>query len=78
MARINWKKEFEEADDKRAEYHYQLRILKFQELICEAAKNCDDIWVLKNMARFCANIMDMRFVDNGIEDMRIVKEGAAV
>lgn len=78
MARINWQKEFDKRDAECIERYHQIRTLKLQDLICKTAKDCEDEKTLMSMIGFCAGMMDMQFIDNGIEDMRIIKEGAAV
>lgn len=80
MARINWQKEFDKRDAECIECYHQIKVLKLQDLICKVAKNCGDEKALMSILGFCAGMMNMRFVDNGIEDMRIEKkdrEGAA-
>lgn len=76
MARINWQKEFDERDAECIERYHQIKVLKIQDLICRTVKNCEDEETLMSMIWFFAGMTNMRFVDNGIDDMRIERKGA--
>lgn len=71
MARINWHEEFDRLDRESMEYMQTIKILKMQNLVCDVARICEDEETLRSILGFCAGYMDMRFVDNGFNDVRI-------
>jgi len=78
MARINWHEEFDRLDEENMEHLHTIKILKMQNLLCDVAHMCNDEKALLNMLAFCTTWMDMRFIDNGISDMRIESEKGGV
>lgn len=77
MARINWHEEFDRLDMENMKHIQTIKILKMQNLLCDVARMCKDEEALRNILGFCAGYMDMRFVDNGFDDMRIESRRAA-
>lgn len=71
MARTNWHEEFDLLEKESLEYLHTIKILKMQNLLCDVAHMCDDEESLLKMISFCATWMGMKFINNGIGDMRI-------
>lgn len=78
MAGIKWREEFDRLDEKNIENLQTIKILKMQNLLCDVAHMCNDEKALSKMLVFCATWLDMRFINNGISDMRIEREKGGV
>lgn len=74
MARVNWHEEFDRLDSENTKHICTIRVLKMQNLVCDVARMCEDEETLRNILGFCAGYMDLRFVDNGFNDMRIERK----
>lgn len=63
MARINWKEEFEKADEENIILYHEQKKEKLRKIIIGLALEMDDEKGLRNIATFIASYNDKRIID---------------
>lgn len=67
MQKTKWKEMFERADSENLKLYQEIVTYRLRELITYAVNQCDNNEQLKGMAVFCGNLVNMKFIDQGID-----------